>query len=157
MNEQSAYETLYALMDTAFTLLAPLPFFDRVIAGLSDEHDIRILCKLMLTKLIVLAPEETERRLDAIADQFRTILSFKPKETAVKQELEKAEEASKAVLTVSVQLHRRFPAGGAAAVQGGETWRAYWDWLRRDMGAGLRAVEEETTNNNNELGKRGGL
>ncbi len=74
-------------METSFSLINVLDFYDRIIAGLSDEHDIRALCNLMLTKLVLLDAEETSRRLDAIAECFRKILSTKLKDNAVKQAL----------------------------------------------------------------------
>jgi len=63
----------------------------------------------MLTKLVVLDPDETSRRLDAIADYFRTIISLKLKDNAVKQEVEKQEEAVKSVLRVTLLLHAAIP------------------------------------------------
>ena len=122
----------------------PLDLFDRVVAGLEDEHEIKVLCNLMITKLIILDPDETSRRLDAIADRYRTILSFKPKENAVKQEIEKAAEASKGVLKVSVLLHNAFPAteNAPANVQG-QAWKLYWDWVGKEYKSQLGAVESE--------------
>ncbi|KAI9844645.1 MAG: hypothetical protein M1838_002100 [Thelocarpon superellum] len=141
---KSAYETLYALMETAFSRVNVVEFYDRVIAGLGDEHDIRVLCSLMLTKLITLDADETGRRLDGIAEKFRIILSTKPKENAVKQEVEKAEEASKGVLRVSMQIHRRFPMAGGAAVSGqNQVWRSYWEWTRKEFSMPIKAMEEE--------------
>ncbi|KAI9833246.1 MAG: hypothetical protein M1826_000159 [Phylliscum demangeonii] len=165
---KSAYETLFALMETAFSRLNAVEFFDRVMAGLEDEHDIRVLCNLMLTKLVVLEPDETRRRLDQIAAQFRAILSVKLKESAVKQEVEKAEEANKSVLRVTCLLNDAFPAaaagggvwganGGAGAGAGAgarstaagasgqqhKEWRHYWEWARRDFGGPLKEVQEE--------------
>ncbi|KAI9678727.1 MAG: hypothetical protein M1817_005784 [Caeruleum heppii] len=141
---KSAYETLYALMETAFSRMNNVEFFDRVVAGLEDEHDIRVLCNLMLTKLIVLDPEETVRRLDAIAERFRAILSFKLKDNAVKQEIEKAEEASKGVLRVSVELNHTFPSAGGMATSGqNQVWRGYWEWARKDFGGQIKGIEEE--------------
>ena len=131
-------------METAFSRINSVDFFDRVIAGLEDEHDIQVLCNLMLTKLIVLERDETMRRLDQIAERFRVTLSFKPKENAVKQEIEKADETSKGVLKVSILLNAAFPsAGGPAASGQHQIWRNYWEWVRRDMGLRLRGVEEE--------------
>lgn len=131
-------------METAFSRINIVEFYDRVIAGLEDEHDIRILCNLMLTKLIDLDPEETMRRLDSIAERFRATLSFKPKENAVKQEIEKAQDASKGVLRVTVLLSESFPApvGGASSGQN-QTWRAYWEWVKKDYGTQLKNIEEE--------------
>lgn len=131
-------------METAFSRINIVEFYDRVIAGLEDEHDIRVLCNLMLTKLIVLDPEETVRRLDPIAERFRAILSFKPKENAVKQEIEKAREASKGVLRATVMLSESFPTATSAATGGmNQTWRSYWEWVKKDYGAQLKAIEEE--------------
>ncbi len=131
-------------METAFSRINIVEFYDRVIAGLEDEHDIRVLCNLMLTKLIVLDPEETVRRLDPIAERFRAILSFKPKENAVKQEIEKAHEASKGVLRATVTLSESFPTAAGAATGGmNQSWRSYWEWVKKDYGAQLKAIEEE--------------
>jgi cullin-associated NEDD8-dissociated protein 1 len=71
---KSAYETLYALLETAFSRIGPMEVSDcceRIVAGITDEHDIRILCNLMLTKLMVIAPEQVHSRLEAIASNFR--------------------------------------------------------------------------------------
>lgn len=118
--------------------------FDRVIAGLEDEHEIKMLCNLMLTKLIILDPEESLRRLDAVAEKFRVILNFKPKENSVKQETEKAAEASKAALKVTVRLHNAFPvaAGAGTGVQS-QGWKAYFEWLGKEHKALLVTMENE--------------
>ncbi|KAH8600327.1 TATA-binding protein interacting [Bisporella sp. PMI_857] len=133
---KSAYETLYSLMETAFSRINIVEFYDRVVDGLKDEHDIRSLCNLMLTKLVVLDPDETARRLDSIADAFRTILSTKLKDNAVKQEIEKQEEAVKGALRISVLLYGAIPGvSSGIAAQGGQhqTWRTYWEWIEKDF------------------------
>lgn len=132
-------------METAFSRINILDFYDRVIAGLQDEHDIRALCNLMLTKLVILDPDETSRRLDNIAECFRKILSTKLKENAVKQEVEKQEEASKNVLRVTLLLHSAIPAAssgvGANAGQH-QTWRGYWEWVEKDFDAQIRSLQK---------------
>jgi cullin-associated NEDD8-dissociated protein 1 len=105
----------------------------------------------MILKLIPLAPDETKRNLDALAEKFRAVLSIKPKENAVKQELEKLAEANKGVVRVSRELNRAFPAsaqtGGVVAGEGAggdfPAWRTYWEWVRGEFGRVLRDVEEE--------------
>jgi cullin-associated NEDD8-dissociated protein 1 len=134
-------------METAFSRINILDFYDRVIAGLKDEHDIRALCNLMLTKLLVLDPDETSRRLDSIADCFRTILSTKLKENAVKQEIEKQDEASKSVLRVTLLLHGAIPAASSGmGIHGSQhqTWRNYWEWVEKDFESPLRALRDES-------------
>ena len=142
--EQSAYETLFSLMESAYARMNHADLFERVIAGLEDEHEIQMLCTLMLTKFITLDPEETQRRLDSLADKFRVILSFQPKENSVKQEVEKATEASKAVLTVTVRLHNAFPAasGPGSGVQS-QNWKGYWEWLGKEHREYLLRIENE--------------
>lgn len=133
-------------METAFTRINIVDFYDRVIAGILDEHDIRSLCNLMLTKLITLDPDETSRRLDAIAANYRTVISIKLKDNAVKQELEKQDEAVKSCLRVSGLLHASIPGAsngvGAHAGQH-QTWRTYWEWIEKDYENQLRALREE--------------
>lgn len=133
-------------METAFSRINILDFYDRVIAGLKDEHDIRALCNLMLAKLVMLNPDETSGRLDSIADCFRAVLSTKLKDNAVKQEFEKQQEASKGVLRVSLTLHDAIPAasmGTGAAASQHQTWRTYWEWVDKDFEPQLRALREE--------------
>jgi cullin-associated NEDD8-dissociated protein 1 len=134
-------------METAFSRINILDFYDRIIAGLQDEHDIRALCNLMLTKLVVLDPDETARRLDTIADCFRTILSLKLKDNAVKQEIEKQEEAVKSVLRVTLLLHAAIPgASSSMGTHAGmhQTWRTYWEWVEKDFEGQLRSLREES-------------
>ncbi len=133
-------------METAFSRINIVEFYDRIIAGLKDEHDIRSLSNLMLTKLIVLDPEETSRRLDQIAGCFRTVISIKLKDNAVKQELEKQEEAVKSCLRVSVLLHASIP--GASGGVGGHSgqhqiWLSYWEWVEKDFEHQLKILREE--------------
>jgi cullin-associated NEDD8-dissociated protein 1 len=138
---KSAYETLYALMETAFQSI-PIPaYYDRIQAGVSDEHEIKILCCLMLTKLVTLAPEETVRRLEGLAASFRTVLAFKPKDTAVKQEFEKLWEHNKAIAKVSVIINKTFPAETTAEYA--RVWNDYWEWAKKDMASVVKNAEDE--------------
>lgn len=147
---KSAYETLYALMETAFSRINNIDFFDRVIAGLKDDNDIRQLCNLMVTKLIVLDPDETTRRLDPIAEAYRAVLSVKLKDNAVKQDIEKQEEANKSVLRVTLLLGDKMKSltGNAKAATSNtgaaSVWTSYWEWVTKDFSAQLKGLREET-------------
>lgn len=138
---KSAYETLYALMETFFSRIPITDFYDRVIAGIGDEHEIKILNCLMLTKLMALAPEETARRLDSLAEAFRVVLAFRPKDNAVKQELEKLQEHNKAIIKVSLQLNKIFPAETQA--ESARAWKDYWEWVKKDHAAVVKMAEDE--------------
>ncbi|KAI1661127.1 TIP120-domain-containing protein [Daldinia decipiens] len=155
---KSAYETLYALMETAFSRVSSLEFYDRIIAGLNDENDIRSLCNLMLSKLIVIDPEETTRRLDAIAECYRKTLSIKLRDGAVKQEVEKQEEAIKSVLRVTLLLVEKTkttlpsisggPSGSVGQAQASQAvqnpvWQQYWEWVNKDFERQLKSLREE--------------
>lgn len=146
---QSAYETLYSLMEIAFSRVSSPEFYDRIIAGLDDDNDIRALCNLMLGKLIVIDPDETTRRLDTIAQCYRKTLSTKLKDNAVKQEYEKQEEANKSVLRVSLLLAEKtkttLPGANASAQIQSQTpvWQQYWEWVNKDFDRQLKTLREE--------------
>lgn len=138
---QSAYETLYASLETAFSRAHVSEFYDRILAGISDEQDIRTICNLMTTKLIPLAPDETQRYLDPLSEHYTAVLSFKPKDNAVKQELEKAQEASMGILKVTRELSKAFPS----AETSGEShkWKGYMEWVRKAFALQFRSLETE--------------
>ncbi|KAK2767024.1 hypothetical protein FQN54_006341 [Arachnomyces sp. PD_36] len=138
---KSAYETLYACLDYGFSKINTSEFFDRILAGVADEQDIRIICNLMTSKLITLSPEETQRRLDSLSEKYRAVLAFKPKDSAVKQEIEKAQEASLGVLKISRELDRAFPGAGASGEH--PAWKSYMEWVRKDFGSYLRNIDVE--------------
>jgi len=138
---KSAYETLYTLMDTALDRIPISDFYDRVIAGIGDEHEIKILCCLMLTKLFSLAPDESFLKLKTIVAAFRSVLSFKPKDNAVKQELEKLAEHNKAIIKVSIALNKLYPL--ETQHEDLIDWKEYWEWVRKDMPSVVRLAEEE--------------
>jgi cullin-associated NEDD8-dissociated protein 1 len=154
---QAAYETLYALMETAFSRVSIIDLYDRIVAGLTDDNDIRALCNLMVSKLVYLDADETTRRLDSIADGFRKTLSHKLKENAVKQEIEKQDEANKAVLRLTLLLGDKLnkaalnttggvaagPAAGGAAGSN-QVWTSYWEWVNRDFASQLKVIRDES-------------
>ncbi|KAI7675528.1 hypothetical protein KC319_g4567 [Hortaea werneckii] len=136
---KSAYETMYALLESpaSRSKIDMASFYDRITAGISDEHEIKILCCLVLGKLFQIAPHESIHRGDSLAQQFRVVLAFKPKENAVKQELEKLAEQQKAVVKVAVAYTKAFV--------GEETrgWRDFFEWVRKDFTQLVKASEEE--------------
>ncbi|KAJ5102261.1 hypothetical protein NUU61_004483 [Penicillium alfredii] len=138
---KSAYETLYASLDTSFFRTHLADLFDRVIAGIEDEQDIRAISNLMTSKLIVTVPEETERRLDALSERYTSVLSFKPKDNAVKQELEKAQEASLGILKITKELSKAFP--GAETSSDLHRWKGYMEWVRKTFGAQFTNLDSE--------------
>lgn len=141
-------------METSFSRVSSPEFYDRIIAGLDDDNDIRSLCNLMLGKLIVIDPDETTRRLDTIAQCYRKTLSTKLKEGSVKQEYEKQEEANKSVLRVSLLLAEKtkttlqspnsLPGAAGAQIQSqNPVWQQYWEWVNKDLDRQLKALRDD--------------
>src|ERR1700744_3266877 len=65
---KAAYATLYALLDCpgAIPHLPIAKIFDRILDGIPDDHDIRTLCILMLTRPSAIDANETRRRLSPL-------------------------------------------------------------------------------------------
>jgi cullin-associated NEDD8-dissociated protein 1 len=136
-------------METAFSRISIIDLYDRIIAGLRDDNDIRGLCNLMVSKLLFIDPDETTRRLDAIAEAFRATLSTKLKDSAVKQEIEKQAEANKSVLRVTLLLGEKLKSAlntvGSGAHGANQTWTNYWEWVHKDSNfqSQLKVLREE--------------
>ncbi len=136
-------------METAFSRISIIDLFDRIVDGLVDDNDIRALCTLMVSKLLFISPEETTRRLDAFAEQFRKTLSTKLKDNAVKQEHEKQDEANKGVLRVTLLLGTKLKdslstPGGAVDLGAHPKWTQYWEWVNKDFASPLAALQRES-------------
>ncbi|KUI52597.1 Cullin-associated NEDD8-dissociated protein 1, C-terminal part [Cytospora mali] len=138
---KGAYESLYALMEVALSRISIIELYDRIIAGLTDDNDIRALSNLMLSKLAIIDPQETIRRLDTIAEAFRATLSIKLKENAVKQEYEKQEEAARSVLRTTLLVWDKLK--GSVSTGQCQVWTTYWDWVSKDFERQLRQLREE--------------
>lgn len=130
-------------METAFSRISIIELYNRIIDGLRDDHDIRALSNLMLSKLVIMDPEETTRRLDAIADAFRTTLSNKLKENAVKQEHEKQDEANRSVLRTTLLLGEKLKNLSVTSTGSNQGWANYWDWVNKDFDKQLKSLREE--------------
>jgi len=58
---RSAYEALYSVLENLFPAIDNVDLFvAKVVKGLDDQHEIKILCSLMLTRLAAAAPLETQ-------------------------------------------------------------------------------------------------
>lgn len=142
---KSSYATLYALLDNPAAIpQLPIPrIFDRILDGIPDDHDIRTLCNLMLSRLSTIDPDETRRRLSPLAEKFRIVLGAKIKDNAVKQEIEKVNEANAAVIRTTLELDRKFPS--AATDGSGEMvqWKGYIESVKKDFAQVVRNVLAE--------------
>lgn len=145
---RSAYNILYLAMDTSSSQIGSAMniVLDRIVAGFADEHEIKLICCLTLSRLVKYAPEVTKMHLDELAEAFRKILAFKPKDNTVKHELEKIGERTKAILKVSVQINKTLATNIHA--DGSRAWREYWEWVKVEKGAVLKGVEDDLRDRN---------
>ena len=143
---KSTYATLYALLDCPAAIRhLPIPqVFDRILDGIVDDADIRTLCNLMLARLTTIDPDETRRRLSQFAEKFKVVLGAKLKENAVKQEIEKVNEANAAVIRSTLELDKNFPT--AATDGSGEMviWKGYIEYVKKDFATTVRNIQAET-------------
>lgn len=142
---KSAYSTLYTLVETprALPFLSYPSLFDRIQDGISDDHDIRTLSSLMLSHLSDLDPDEAKRRLPSLADQFKKVLELKPKENAVKQEIEKINEANAAVIRTSLELSGKFRSAATSGEPEMIGWKNYLEYMNREHAAMVKNITTE--------------
>ncbi|EXJ78780.1 hypothetical protein A1O1_09182 [Capronia coronata CBS 617.96] len=144
---KSAYATMYALLDCPGAIPhLPIPkLFDRILDGITDDQDIRTLCLLMLGRLAAIDPDETRRRLSSLADKFRVVLAAKIKENAVKQEIEKVNEANAAVIRKTMELERKFPSAGTDNSGELVPWKGYVEYVKKEFGPMVRTAISESS------------
>lgn len=129
------------MLESAFHLLDIPTFYDRVIAGLTDDRDIQTLCGLMLLRLIHLAPAETSARLDVLVEPFRQVLNRKPKENQVKQEVERMHEESRDVVRTSLVLQKAWPD---ESIDMSRPWGQYCEFVKKEFGTLVKQAEDES-------------
>lgn len=120
-----------------------------------DHHDVCAICILVLTKLIHMASEEYRKRLNEFTEVFRQVLTVKPKENAVKTEIDRLQESQKGILKVSILVQRDIIDGStsnqilmpvhSAGIGEPEivSWRIYWEWVRKNYEPIIKDAEEE--------------
>ena len=142
---KSTYATLYALLDCPNAIPhLPIPqMFDRILDGIVDDADIRTLCNLMIARLTTIDPEETRRRLSQLAEKFKVVLGQKLKENAVKQEIEKVNEANAAVIRSTLELDKNFPTASTDGSGEMVIWKGYIEYVRKDFATTVRNIHAE--------------
>ncbi|RMZ76541.1 hypothetical protein DV738_g4907, partial [Chaetothyriales sp. CBS 135597] len=141
---KSTYNILYTLLDTpkALPRLPRTSVYDRILAGITDDADIRNLCLLMIGRLTQIYPDETRRRLNLLAEKFKLVLGQKVKENAVKHDIEKVADANAAVVRATLELDKALPTAVTDGSPEAVLWRSHVEYVRRDF-AGV--VNEVTT------------
>ena len=132
-------------MDMAYSRMNHVELFSRVLAGFQDDHDVKTLSFLMLTKLISIDRDEVGRRLDVIAERFQVILATRLKDNAVKQEVEKLKDDVKETLVLTVRLRDHYAelTSSTSSNPSGQAFRSYLDLVKKDYNTQLQAAETE--------------
>ncbi|KAA1077478.1 hypothetical protein PGT21_009666 [Puccinia graminis f. sp. tritici] len=101
-----AYSTMLTLLETCLNKIDINEFTNRVLSGLSDEDEIKVLCYLMLIRLSHIAPTTIASRLDQSSEAFSATINLKLKDNSVKQDHERTAELQRSALRALVALLR---------------------------------------------------
>ncbi|OAV91609.1 hypothetical protein PTTG_04239 [Puccinia triticina 1-1 BBBD Race 1] len=101
-----AYSTMLTLLETCLNKIDINEFTNRVLGGLSDEDEIKVLCYLMLIRLSYIAPTTIASRLDQSTEAFSATINLKLKDNSVKQDHERTAELQRSALRALVALLR---------------------------------------------------
>lgn len=112
---KNAFETMYTLLDTCLNQLNMPEYLSRVIAGLRDDDQVKLLCYLILVRLSDLAPLQVAQALDEISEPIGDALKIKLKDGATKQDVEKSTELTRAAFRALVALSKLTEGGGGAS------------------------------------------
>jgi len=118
---QAAFETMYTLLDTSLARLDLQLFIEQLGSGLGDVYDIQMLNHLILARLAKKAPAALLAGLDNLVEPLRAAVTSKPKEAAVKQQVERNEELIRSTLRAIVAITK---------IEGIESAVKFQDFLR---------------------------
>ncbi|KAI8337575.1 armadillo-type protein [Chlamydoabsidia padenii] len=114
---KAAYECLYTLLSTCLDKIDIYGYLDCVRTGLNDQHDIKMIVYLMLSRLGKVASTAVSQRLDLFVPPMKATLDFKIRSNAVKQELEKNQELVRATIRCIVSLSDLGETGNCPAFE----------------------------------------
>lgn len=114
---KAAYESMFTLATTLprewqLNLFKDDQFIDRILAGLDDDQDIKVLSCVTIARIISVdvrvllskRPSTGATTLEELIKKFTAILSVQLKDTALKQEVENQIELERNVIRASLQI-----------------------------------------------------
>lgn len=125
---KAAYESMFTLAtalprEWQFNLFKDEEFISRVLSGLDDEHDIRILSCVTIARIVtvdvtVLGNKHSSGKtnMEELIDKFSQILQTQLKDNALKQEVENQGELERNVVRACSQIDKAI--SGAASGSG---------------------------------------
>lgn len=103
---QAAFEAMYTLLDTCITQLDLHDFISQLASGLVDVYDIQMLVHLILIRLAKKAGASLIAGLDPLIEPLRQCVLSKPKDGAVKQQVERNDELIRSTLRAIAAISR---------------------------------------------------
>jgi cullin-associated NEDD8-dissociated protein 1 len=104
---KAAFECVDTLLDSCLDQVNPSSFIVPYLkSGLDDHYDVKMPCHLILSKLADKCPSAVLAVLDSLVDPLHKTVSFKPKQDAVKQEIDRNEDMIRSALRAIASLNR---------------------------------------------------
>ncbi|KAF5803140.1 putative TATA-binding protein interacting (TIP20) [Helianthus annuus] len=104
---KAAFECVDTLLDTCLDQLNPSSFIVPYLkSGLDDHYDVKMPCHLILSKLADKCPSAVLAVLDSLVEPLQKTVNFKPKQDAVKQEVDRNEDMIRSALRAIASLNR---------------------------------------------------
>ncbi|XP_076954114.1 cullin-associated NEDD8-dissociated protein 1-like [Bidens hawaiensis] len=104
---KAAFECVDTLLDNCLDQLNPSSFVVPYLkSGLDDHYDVKMPCHLIFSKLADKCPSSVLAVLDSLVEPLQKTVSFKPKQDAVKQEVDRNEDMIRSALRAIASLNR---------------------------------------------------
>ncbi|OMO95503.1 Armadillo-like helical [Corchorus capsularis] len=104
---KAAFECVDTLLDSCLDQVNPSSFIVPYLkSGLDDHYDVKMPCHLILSKLADKCQSAVLAVLDSLVDPLQKTINFKPKQDAVKQEVDRNEDMIRSALRAIASLNR---------------------------------------------------
>ncbi|KAG5541200.1 hypothetical protein RHGRI_021154 [Rhododendron griersonianum] len=104
---KAAFECVDTLLDGCLDQVNPSTFIVPFLkSGLNDHYDVKMPCHLILSKLADKCPSAVLAVLDSLVDPLQKTINFRPKQDAVKQEVDRNEDMIRSALRAIASLNR---------------------------------------------------
>ncbi|XP_077231558.1 cullin-associated NEDD8-dissociated protein 1-like [Tasmannia lanceolata] len=104
---KAAFECVDTLLDSCLDQVNPSSFIVPYLkSGLDDHYDVKMPCHLILSKLADKCPAAVLAVVDSLVDPLEKTIIFKPKQDAVKQEVDRNEDMIRSALRAIASLNR---------------------------------------------------
>ncbi|RWR90283.1 cullin-associated NEDD8-dissociated protein 1 isoform X1 [Cinnamomum micranthum f. kanehirae] len=104
---KAAFECVDTLLDNCLNQVNPSSFIVPYLkSGLDDHYDVKMPCHLILSKLADKCPAAVLAVLDSLVEPLQKTINHKPKQDAVKQEVDRNDDMIRSALRAIASLNR---------------------------------------------------